>query len=65
MKLPIRRLPGVPPRFEYYTIVNMPGGGTQAIKSIGSVVPAMEAALCDLLKIAEQLAKENLVLKAK
>lgn len=65
MKLPIRRLAGtVPPQFEYYQTVSLPQGGVQTVKHIGCVSPSMEAALCDTLSIAEQLAAENERLKS-
>jgi hypothetical protein len=64
MKLPIRRIPGTtPPKFEYFVTVNLPNGGTQAIQQVSCVSPSMEAAFCDLLRIAEQLAKENEILR--
>ncbi len=65
MKLPIRRITGsIPPKFEYYQMVTLPQGGVQSIRHESCIVPSMEAALCDLLRIAEQLAKDNEVLRS-
>lgn len=65
MKLPIRRIPNtIPPKFEYFQIVNLPQGGTTAIRHEGCVPSSMETALCDLLKIAEQLAEHNETLRS-
>lgn len=64
MKLPIRRVPNtVPPQFEYYNTVNRLSGGTQAQLCRDCVPSSMEQAMCDLLRIAEQLAEENQRLK--
>lgn len=60
MRLPIRRIAGtVPPKFEYFQLVTLPQGGVQAVKYVTTVPPSLEAALCDLLRIAEQLVVEN------
>lgn len=65
MKLPIRRIPGtIPPRFEYFQVINLPGGGTQAIRHEGCVPSSMESSLCDLLAIAQQLAEHNETLRS-
>jgi len=59
MKLPIQRVPNTtPPQFNYYQIVNELTGGTKVVKCCGCVPASMETALCDLLRIAEQLAQE-------
>lgn len=64
MKLPIRRVPGsIPPKFEWHQIVNLPGGGVQAVRQEGCVGSSMEAALVDLIRIAEQLYKDNQILR--
>ncbi len=66
MKFPVRRVPGtVPPQFEYTQIVTTPSGGVQAVKLVGGVPSSMESALCDLLRIAEQQAKELETLRRK
>ena len=60
VKLPIRRVPKTtPPQFEYYQTVSMPQGGNTSVKYVGCVPSSLESALCDLLAIAEQLAKDN------
>lgn len=65
MKLPIRQVPGsVPPRFEWHQMVNLPGGGTQAVIQQGCVGSSMEAALVDLIRIAKQLASDNEILRS-
>lgn len=64
MKLPIQRIPNTtPPQFIYYQTINLPQGGVQSIQHTGCVPPAMEASLCGLIRIAQQLAKENTTLK--
>lgn len=64
MKLPLRLVPGTtPPQFVYTQIVSRMDGSSQAIECIGYVPAAMETPLCDLLRIAQQLAKENEELK--
>lgn len=64
MKLPIQRVPGTtPPKFRYKQTVDLPAGGTQVVQHEGCVSSSMETALCDLLRIAEQLAAENEKLK--
>lgn len=66
MKLPITRVPNTtPPQFVYYQTVNLPTGGVQSVKHVGCVSSSMEAALCDLLRITQQLAAENEKLKAR
>lgn len=64
MKLPLRRIPNTtPPLFSYFQIVTPFGSPPQAVECSSSVPASMETALCDLLLIAEQLAKENEELK--
>lgn len=64
MKLPIRRVPGTtPPKFEYYQTITTPHGTVQAVKYTESVSAQLETALCDLIRIAEQLSAENERLK--
>lgn len=64
MKLPIRRVKNtVPPKFMYHQIISTPHGELRAIEYVECVSSTMESALCDLLKITEQLAEENKRLK--
>lgn len=64
MKLPIERIPGsIPPRFVYEQKVTLPQGPVHVMQYETTVPIAIEAALCELLAIAHELARENRKLK--
>lgn len=66
VKLPIRLIPGsAPPKFEFCQTVAAIGGQKQLVKHRACAPPAMETALIDLLRVAQQLAEENARLKLK
>ena len=65
MNLPIDVIPSrlpAPPKFRWrQTVTTL--NGTASIECTGPVIPSMEQALVDLIKIAKQLAMENDQLK--